>query len=69
MARNEQRDYNDNSDASVNPSLHSPEYPFCYDTSCGCHDDGNLIEDLNSQVLEGLASVQDADNIFRRRIV
>jgi hypothetical protein len=68
MSRKEQ-DYNDNSDAAMNPSLHSAEYPFCYDTSCACHEDAELIDNLNSQVRDGLASTQDADNIYRRRII
>ena len=55
----------------VDVLIHTPDHPFCDDMTCPCHSDDNqkAIEALGQAVTEGLASVGDADRIFRGRTV
>ncbi len=67
----EDEDYYDGltNDPDNNPYMHSPNRQFCANDTCPCREDQGRINDLNGHVLEGLASAQDANNIYRGRIV
>jgi hypothetical protein len=56
-------------DPDNNPFQHNEGRPFCSDDSCICREDQESIDNLNNHVLEGLATTQDANNIYRGRIV
>lgn len=43
--------------------LHTDESPFCYDPSCGCHEDQTLIGGVAAQVEAGLLTPDEATNI------
>lgn len=45
------------------------EHLFCYDTTCPCHESRPLIGDLADAVEEGLASVDDANRIYRGKVI
>lgn len=48
---------------------HTPECPFCGDMSCECHEDEELIGELNQQYQDGLVSADDADRIYRGKTI
>ncbi len=54
-------------DLELNPSLHSLLHPFCYDMSCDCHEDSTFVGWLNADVTSGLLTLQEADNLYRRK--
>jgi hypothetical protein len=45
------------------------EHLFCTDMTCPCHESKYLIEELAEQVDEGLASTDDANRIYRGKVV
>lgn len=45
------------------------EHLFCYDMPCPCHEDSDRVQELGQQVQDGLASVSDADRIYRGKTV
>lgn len=49
--------------------LHDEDHPFCYDSGCPCHEDEELIGDLEEYRQDGLVSNQDCDNIYNGRTV
>jgi hypothetical protein len=49
-------------------SEHS-EHLFCYDPHCPCKESRVLIGDLADAVEEGLVSTDDANRIYRGRVV
>lgn len=53
----------------VDVPIHTPEHPFCYDPKCPCKEDQDNIQALGDAVQEGLASVADADRIYRGQTV
>lgn len=67
VRRNE--NYDLSNDSENDPFLHSKSRHFCSDDTCPCREDQDNINSLNGHVLEGLASTQDAHNIYRGRIV
>lgn len=40
--------------------LHTPTNPFCPDTTCGCHEDERLREQVAQQVQDGLLTPLEA---------
>jgi hypothetical protein len=48
---------------------HSETRPFCDDLSCPCHEDRDAIEKVNEQVQEGLLSKEDADRLYRGKLI
>jgi len=38
---------------TYNPLTHTPEYPFCPDPSCPCHEDQENIQMVNQQLQDG----------------
>ena len=53
----------------VDPTIHTDDNPFCDDMSCPCHENQDDVNDLNDAVQDGLASTQDADNIYHGRTI
>lgn len=49
--------------------LHSADRPFCFDMPCPCHEDQELIAELEQMRQDGLVSDQDCDNIYHGRTV
>ncbi len=48
---------------------HTEGYPFCDDSECPCHQDGEQLDQLNWQYREGLVSTGDMMNIYQGRTV
>jgi hypothetical protein len=42
--------------------LHEQSKPFCYDDTCGCHSDPELISEVNQFVQDGLMTSAEATN-------
>jgi hypothetical protein len=40
--------------------LHTEEHPFCWNPSCGCHEDPILLAPLTQAVLDGLLTPDEA---------
>ena len=49
--------------------LHTQEHPFCYDDSCGCHEDPDLIGEVNDAYQGGLFTGKEATDFTRGRMV
>jgi hypothetical protein len=72
MANVENEDYFDGLvfDPQNNPYLHTPEFPFCANPTCPCHEeDEDQIHSLNEHVMNGLATPEDASRIHQRKVV
>lgn len=46
---------------------HTPEKPFCWDSSCPCHEDDLLIGEVATFVQEGLMTPQEATDFVAGR--
>lgn len=42
--------------------LHANEHPFCFDPTCPCKEDQELIEQVAQQVQDGLFTPQEAND-------
>jgi hypothetical protein len=51
----------------VDYRLHTPEKPFCYDQSCGCHEDELLIGVVITFIADGLMTADEANDFLRGR--
>ena len=49
--------------------LHSPEQPFCYDNTCGCHEDEMLIAEVAVFVQDGLMAPEEATDFVNGKTV
>ena len=49
----------------VDDLLHTPEKPFCYDTTCGCHEDELLISEVAQFVSDGTLSEENATDFVK----
>jgi hypothetical protein len=45
--------------------IHTPEHPFCDDSSCPCKSDQEAIDTLNGYYQDGLVSAEDADKMYK----
>lgn len=45
------------------------EHGFCHDASCPCKESQTLIGELNDHVQNGLASTDDANRIYKGKVV
>ncbi len=43
--------------------VHTSEYPFCSDGTCGCHEDETLIGEIAAQVEAGILTPEQATDI------
>ncbi len=39
---------------------HTDEHPFCYNASCGCHEDEANVQVVNEQFQDGLLTQEEA---------
>ena len=46
---------------------HTPEKPFCWDSSCPCHEDPLLISEVNDAVQNGLMTPSEATGFVAGR--
>lgn len=49
--------------------LHEWAKPFCYDDTCGCHDDPELISEVNKFVQNGLMTSAEATNFVTGKTI
>ena len=49
--------------------LHSPEQPFCYDETCGCHEDEMLIAEVAVLVQDGLMTPEEATDFVNGKTI
>jgi hypothetical protein len=49
--------------------LHTQDHPFCYDGACGCHEDPDLIWEINTAYQDGLLTSKEATDVTRGRTV
>lgn len=49
----------------VDYHLHTPEKPFCYDETCGCHEDELLIAEVSLHVQDGLFTPDEATEFVK----
>ena len=49
--------------------LHERAKPFCYDDTCGCHDDPELISEVNHFVKNGLMTSAEATNFVAGKTI
>ena len=49
--------------------LHTPDHPFCYDSTCDCHEDETLIGEIATQVEAGLLTPDAATNIVTGKVL
>ena len=40
--------------------IHTPGNPFCYNDTCGCHEDPELIAEVTAAVNQGLLTPDEA---------
>jgi hypothetical protein len=50
-------------------AIHTPEHPFCWDMTCYCHSNQEAIQQTAQDVRDGLLSPDDADRIYRGKVV
>jgi hypothetical protein len=43
--------------------IHTAEHPFCPDPACPCHEDQELIQDVQTTYVEGLVTSDEATRI------
>jgi len=49
--------------------LHEQAKPFCYDNTCDCHSDPELISEVNQFVQNGLMTSTEATNFVAGKTV
>ncbi len=53
----------------VDAILHSDAKPFCYNSTCLCHEDSETIAQVNQYVQDGLITPRDATNIVNGKTI
>ena len=54
---------------TVDYILHERSKPFCYDDACNCHDDPELISEVNQFVQNGLMTSVEATNFVAGKTI
>jgi len=49
--------------------LHTADHPFCYDDTCGCHEDETLVTDVLDMYNAGLLTSQEATYTMQGKTV
>jgi len=49
--------------------LHTPEHPFCSDETCLCHEDQEALTTVNTAVVNGLLTPDEATAFIQGRTV
>ncbi len=65
----ESTDYNPIIIEMENAPLHTEEHLFCYDSTCGCHEDPVLIAEVAQNVADGLLTPQEATDLVSGKLI
>ncbi len=49
--------------------LHTAEHPFCYNDTCDCHEDQELVSEVNAAVTDGLLTLDEATALIAGRTI
>jgi hypothetical protein len=49
--------------------VHTDEHPFCYDSTCGCHESSDLIDQVAQDVADGLLTPQEATDFVAGKMI
>jgi len=49
--------------------IHTPGNPFCYDETCGCHEDPELIAEVTDAVNQGLLTPDEATHFVAGKTI
>jgi hypothetical protein len=49
----------------VDYTLHTLEKAFCYDSTCGCHDDQTLVAEVDQHIADGLMTPDEATDFVK----
>ncbi len=49
--------------------IHTEEHLFCYDPTCGCHEDPDLIAEVAQDVTDGLLTPQEATDLVSGKLI
>ena len=49
--------------------LHTAENPFCYNPDCPCHEDQELVSEVNAAVTDGLLTPDEATALIVGRTI
>jgi hypothetical protein len=47
--------------------LHTEGHQFCFDPTCGCHEEPSLIDPVNQQYVDGLLTAEEATRTIQGR--
>jgi len=47
------------------PILHTADTPFCWDETCPCHEDSDVIAELHDAINAGIITTDDAIRILK----
>lgn len=50
-------------------TLHSLDTPFCWESTCPCHEDATLIAEVAEAVIDGLLTPREATDFVAGRMV
>jgi hypothetical protein len=53
--------------ARIDTTVHTPDKPFCYDSTCICHSDQKAIQRVQQWVEQGLMTPDEATNYISGR--
>ncbi len=53
----------------VDYSEHTADNPFCYDISCTCHEDDEVIAAVNQAVQDGLITPEEATDLVLGKLL
>ncbi len=54
---------------SAGSLIHTSERPFCYNDTCGCHEDLELIAEITAAVNQGLLTPEEATLVVRGKTI
>ena len=49
--------------------VHTDEHPFCYDSTCGCHESPDVIAEVAQDVADGLLTPQEASDFVTGKLI
>jgi hypothetical protein len=49
--------------------IHTPINPFCYDETCGCHEDPELIAEVADAINQGLLTPDEATHFVAGKTI
>ncbi len=49
--------------------IHTPGNPFCYNETCGCHEDPELIAEVAGAVSQGLLTPEEATRLVAGKTI